>query len=94
MGKIGRRAHVKEVQRGYNKLEREKRSSIKRTIKKLKGTRFTDQFVCDICKHNRITGYLFITEDSEYEICKFCYDAIFDVRPHTKVLYTPMGNKR
>ena len=94
MGKIGRKAHVKKVQQKYKKLEKAKNSSIRKLIEGLKGKSFTGQFVCDMCRHTRMIGYLYTTEDTEYEICKFCHDAIFDIRPHTRVLYTPMGNKR
>ena len=94
MGKLDRKAHVKKVQRVYDKLEKAKNSAIKKIIANLKGKRFTGKFICDMCRHNRMIGYLYATENTEYEICKFCHDSIFDVGHHTKVLYTPMGNKR
>ena len=94
MGKIDKKARAKTIRSIYEKQDKSKRSAIRKTIQNLKGKRFTDTFICDLCKHTRMTGYLYETEEREYEICKFCYDAIHDIRPHTKVLYTPMGNKR
>jgi len=94
MREIDKKAQVKRVQKKYDKLEKEKILAVKKKIKKLKGTRFTGQFICDMCKHTRMIGYLYTTEDAEYEICKFCRDTIFDVGHHTKLIYTPMGNKR
>lgn len=94
MVKIGKKAHVRRVQNKYNKLEKAKNSAIKKLIEDLKGKRFTGQFICDICRHTRMTGYLYTTDDAEYEICKFCHDALFNIKPHVKVIYTPMGNKR
>lgn len=86
MGKVGKKS------RGTRSQSR--KSSIKKAIKGLEGKRFSDRFICDLCRHTRLTGYLYKTEDREYEICKFCYDDLKDIRPHVKVIYTPMGNKR
>ena len=94
MGKILKKARQKKAKRAYKSLDGERRSAIRKAIRNLKGKRFTDTFICDLCRHNRMTGYLYETENGEYEICKFCYDAIHDIRPYVKVLYTPMGNKR
>ena len=93
MGKIGRKCRARKSPSSYIRTKA-RNSAIKKAIKGLKGKRFTDRFVCDLCRHTQLTGYLYTTEDQEYEICKFCYDALNDIRPHVKVIYTPMGNKR
>ena len=92
--KMRKKEHVKKVQSQYNKLANTRRGEMRKHILGLKGKMFEWSFTCDLCGHQRLKGYLDKDETEEYEICKFCHDAIFDVRPHTKVLYTPMGNKR
>ena len=94
MGNGARKARAKRVQRKYAKRENVKNSAIVKTISNMKGRFFTGRFKCEMCKHTRMFGYLYTTENAEYEICKFCHDDIFDVGHHSKVLYTPMGNKR
>lgn len=94
MRKIGRKARAKLGQERTRRREKGRKSAIKNAIKDLKPKRFSDQFVCDLCRHMRLTGYLYTTEDKEYEICNFCYNDLKDIRPHVKVIYTPMGNKR
>lgn len=93
-GSRARTRHIRKVQGEYNSIEKSRRSAIRKEISKLEGKRFSASFVCDMCRHTRTVGYLYETEDAEYEICKFCYDALHDVRPSVKLLYTPMGNKR
>lgn len=94
MGKIGRKALVKTVQRIYNSQDKARCAAIKKSIRDLKGERITYAFTCKLCKHTRMAGYLYETEEGEYEICKFCYDSIHHTSPYVKVVYTPMGNKR
>jgi len=92
--KESKRAQTKKVQSKYNKLANTRRSAIRRSILNRRGVRFSGSFTCDLCGHKRVTGYFFETEDGEYEICKFCHDDIHGISHPTKVIYTPMGNKR
>lgn len=93
-GKAAKRAHIKKVQSEYNKRANVRRSAIRHSILNQKGTCFSGSFVCDLCNHTRMTGYLYKTESGDYEICKFCHDGIFGISHYVKVIYTPMGNKR
>lgn len=93
-GKEAKRERIKEVQKKYNKLANERRSAIFHAILNRRASRFTNYFICDLCGHNRMIGYLYETDTGEYEICKFCYDKIHGIGKHLKILYTPMGNKR
>lgn len=94
MKKISRKARAKLGQDRARRREKGRKSAIKNAIKNLKPKRFSGQFVCDLCRHTRLTGYLYTTEDKDYEICKFCYDDLKNIKPHVKIIYTPMGNKR
>lgn len=60
----------------------------------MKGKYFSGEFTCDLCRHTRLSGYVYIIESEEYEICKYCNDGIFNKKHFGKVIYTPMGNKR
>lgn len=88
------KSNKKRIKGIQNKYDNAKRSYILKKIKGIKGQRFTGAFQCPLCGHTRTMGYFYETDIEEYEICKYCYDTLHDVRPHVKVLYTPMGSKR
>ena len=94
MGKLLRRRREKLARKENVRQEKVRYREAAKLFVGQKGRRFAGQFVCDLCRHTRTAGYLFTIDDKEYEVCKFCHDAINDVRPSVKVIYTPMGNGR
>lgn len=94
MGKAGKKAHAKKISSKYNQRERERQSALKKEFRELKGKYFKGIFSCVLCRHTRSVGYVYTLDDKEYEVCKFCNDALFNKKPYVKIVYTPMGNKR
>ena len=92
--KMRKKEHAKHVQSQYNNLANIRRGEIRKHILSLKGKLFEWTFTCDLCGHQRTKGYLYKDETEEYEICKFCNDALFHKHDYLKIHYTPMGNKR
>ena len=47
-----------------------------------------------LCGFKRTTVRHIKTDDEEFYVCKFCYDNIINRKQSSKIIYTPMGNKR
>lgn len=94
MGKILRKKRQKLCLKAQSHRERERKNSLIKIISSMKGKYFSGEFTCDLCRHTRLSGYVYIIESEEYEICKYCNDGIFNKKHFGKVIYTPMGNKR
>lgn len=94
VGKILRRKLEKRAKRDYAKAEKGRLARMREKIINMKGKRFTGLFRCEICGHNHAIGYLYVINEEEHEICKFCNDAIFQKPRRTKIIYTPMGNNQ
>lgn len=92
--KMLKKEHIKKVQSRYNKIRSDRRNEITKHLRGLKGKLFEWNFICDLCGHQRTKGYLYNDGSEEYEICKFCNDRLFKRANFTRIIYTPMGNKR
>ena len=68
--------------------------AIDKYIKNNKGDIAKYSFKCAICGHQRHVGRYFKCGDKEFEVCKFCFDNVADFNTSSKIIYTPMGNKR
>lgn len=88
------RIRAKQVQQKYKKKAKDMRNSLAAKIRDAKGRNFSGNFYCDLCGNKHVMGYIYNIEGKEYEICKFCYNALFDKSPFTKIIYTPMGNNQ
>lgn len=91
---LSRKARERQARKKNAKVSARRYKTFIPVLSDLKGKHFTGLFVCDCCGHEMRSGYVYATEEREYEICKFCNDAIFDKKVYQKVIYTPMGNKR
>jgi len=91
---LSRKARERRAKKKNAKKEERKYKAFIPLLKDIKGKRFTGSFTCACCRHQMTGGYVYTTDDNEYEICKYCNDMIFGLRPRPKVVFTPMGNKR
>ena len=87
-----RKSLRKKANKEDTERERKRRRNLSRILSKMKGKLYEEEFVCDLCRHDRIIGYEYAEDGHVYHICKFCYNSIYDIRPKTKLIYTPMGN--
>lgn len=94
MGKILRKRKQKLSLKAQGRRDRERKNSLIKIISGLKGKYFSGEFTCDLCRHTRLSGYVYIIDSEEFEICKYCNDAIFNKKHFGRIIYTPMGNKR
>lgn len=94
MGRLLRRRLEKEAKKNNQRKEKQRNTYFSRLLADVKGKRFTGEFVCDLCGHNRAVGYVYALDDREYEICKFCHDTLFPGHHSVRAVYTPMGNGR
>lgn len=67
---------------------------IKEVVRYSKGLLIKYPFRCAICNVTHSNGYIYKIANKEFEICKFCVNDIKDKCNGTKLIYTPMGNKR
>ena len=67
---------------------------IKKVVIDSKGLPIKYPFRCAICNTTHNIGYIYKIANKEFEICKFCVNDIKDRCNGTKLIYTPMGNKR
>lgn len=68
--------------------------SLSELIKNGTKERVRYKFCCAICKQMHYNGYLYRKGNTERFVCKYCADEINKNDYHTKLIYTPMGNKR
>jgi CRISPR/Cas system-associated protein Cas10 (large subunit of type III CRISPR-Cas system) len=68
--------------------------AIKKYLKENKGKVARYSFRCSLCGHDRNLGRYIKCEDEEFEVCKFCCDNMTNYNASSKIIYTPMGNKR
>ena len=94
MGKILRKKKQKLCLKAQNSKESKRKNSLIKMLSDKKGKYFSGVFTCDLCRHTRLSGYIYTIDSEEYEICKYCNDGIFNKKPFGKLIYTPMGNKR
>ena len=63
-------------------------------IKETQGTSIKYTFRCAICQKEHSNGYCYEYGGRKLDICKFCVSEIQKRTETTKLIYTPMGNKR
>jgi hypothetical protein len=80
------------------KILTEKGMSTKEAIRKIlttnKGELAKYSIRCALCGFERTVGRHIKTADEDFYVCKFCYDNIMNRKKTSKIIYTPMGNKR
>lgn len=68
--------------------------SLNDLIKGTQGTTIKYTFRCAICQKEHVNGYCYEYGGRKVDICKFCVSDIQKRTETTKLIYTPMGNKR
>lgn len=97
MGKLLKKVKANRAKQVANKYEHKKRlfnKALSDKILQTKGQRFTGFFYCNLCGNKHSGGYVYDINGVEYEICKYCYNRIFEKLNYVKIVYTPMGNNQ
>lgn len=85
--------HLENLSTIENKTNIENGASSKslyKIIHKTSGRRIKYSFRCAMCGHDHTFGRLYKYEGRDIEVCDFCIGK----KTSTKLIYTPMGNKR
>ena len=67
MGKILRKKRQKLSLKAQSHRERERKNSLIKIISDMKGKYFSSEFTCDLCRHTRLSGYVYNINSEEYE---------------------------